>query len=55
MTISVLNGGGIVRKGGALFRVLIVLAIVVQGGLVAHHASEQARQVHVVQHQTALG
>ncbi len=44
MTISVLNGGGIVRKGGAVFRVLIVLAIVVQGGLIAHHAHDTARQ-----------
>jgi hypothetical protein len=43
MTISVLNGGGIVRKGGALFRVLIVLAIVAQGGLIAHHAHDIAR------------
>ena len=51
MTISVLNGGGIVRKGGALFRVLIVLAIVVQGGLVAHHAHDPAPQPQVAQHQ----
>jgi hypothetical protein len=51
MTISVLNGGGIVRKGGALFRVLIVLAIVAQGGLVAHHSHDTARQAQVVQHQ----
>jgi hypothetical protein len=51
MTISVLNGGGIVRKGGALFRVLIVLAIVVQGGLVAHHGRDAARPVQVVQQQ----
>jgi hypothetical protein len=51
MTISVLNGGGIVKKGGALFRVLIVLAIVVQGGLVAHHARDTVPQVQVVQHQ----
>jgi hypothetical protein len=49
--ISVLNGGGIVRKGGALFRVLLVLAIVAQGGLVAHHAHQTARQVQASQQQ----
>ena len=51
MRISVLNGGGIVRKGGALFRVLIVLAIVTQGALVAHHAHDAAGQAQAAQHQ----
>ncbi len=51
MSISVLNGGGIVRKGGALFRVLLVLAIVVQGGLVAHHVHDAVGQAQAAQHQ----
>lgn len=37
MSISVINGGGIVRNGGMLLRVLIVLAILVQGGLFVHY------------------
>jgi hypothetical protein len=37
MSISVINGGGIVRKSSSLFRVLIVLAILFQGSLVAHN------------------
>lgn len=49
MSISVLNGGGIVRKGGALFRVLIVLAIVVQGALVVHHGRDAPRPVQMSQ------
>ena len=49
MTISVVNGGGIVSRGGALFRLLLVLAIVAQGALVAHHAHEAARQAAVTQ------
>ena len=49
MTISVLNGGGIVRKSGSLFRVLIVLAILVQGGLVAHEARAAASQPQTTQ------
>ena len=51
MTISVINGGGIVKKGGALFRVLIVLAILAQGGLVAHHAHEAVSQPQTTQQQ----
>ena len=53
MSISVLNGGGIVRKGDALFRVLIVLAIFAQGGLIAHHAHahDAARQLQLMQSQ----
>jgi hypothetical protein len=42
MTISVINGGGVVKSGGALFRVLFVLAIVAQGALVAHHVRDAA-------------
>ena len=49
MSISVLNGGGIVRKGGAVFRVLLVLAIVAQGGLVAHHTPDAARPAQTSQ------
>jgi hypothetical protein len=44
MTISVINGGGVVKRGGALFRVLLVLAIVAQGALVAHHVRDAGRQ-----------
>jgi hypothetical protein len=51
MTISVLNGGGIVKKGGTLFRVLVVLAIIVQGGLVAHHAHDATPPVQVARQQ----
>jgi len=48
MTISVINGGVVAKKGGALFRVLLVLAIVAQGALVAHHVHEAAGQPQVV-------
>jgi hypothetical protein len=51
MTISVINGGGIVKKSGAPFRVLIVLAIIVQGGLVAHHAHDPAPPVQAITQQ----
>ena len=37
MSISVINGGIARQSGGALFRVLIVLAILVQGGLFVHY------------------
>jgi hypothetical protein len=40
MSISVINGGGIVQKSGALFRVLIVLAILLQGSLFVHNAHD---------------
>ena len=50
MTISVINGG-VVRKGGAFFRVLIVLAIIAQGLLVAHHAHDPLRQAQTTQQQ----
>jgi hypothetical protein len=51
MTISVINGGGIVRKGGVLFRVLIVLAIIAQGSLVAHNAHDPVGQAQTTQQQ----
>jgi hypothetical protein len=44
MSISVINGGTVVRKGGALFRVLLVLAIVAQGALFVHHVHDAAAQ-----------
>ena len=44
MTISVINGGVVAKKGGALFRVLLVLAIVAQGALVAHHVHDASVQ-----------
>ena len=49
MTISVINGGVVVRKGGMLFRVLLVLAIIAQGVLVAHHAHDPAPGPNVTQ------
>jgi hypothetical protein len=51
MTISVINGGGIVRKSGALFRVLIVLAILLQGSLVAHNAHDPVRHHNAITQQ----
>jgi hypothetical protein len=48
MTISVINGGGVVKKGGTFFRVLLVLAILVQAGLVAHHTHDAARQAQAI-------
>lgn len=49
MSISVINGG-IARNGsGALFRVLIVLAILVQGGLFVHyHANAATAQTQAI-------
>ena len=47
MTISVLNGGGIVTRGGTFFRVLLVLAIIVQGSLFAHDAHHPASRSQV--------
>jgi hypothetical protein len=44
MTISVINGGVVARKGGVLFRVLLVLAIVAQGALFVHHVHDAAAQ-----------
>jgi hypothetical protein len=49
MTISVINGGGIVRRSGTFFRVLIVLAIIAQGILVAHHAHAPVEQAQTQQ------
>lgn len=52
MSISVINGGGIVRKSSALFRVLIVLAILVQGGLIAHdHATASVTEAQATTQQ----
>ena len=51
MTISVINGGVVARKGGALFRVLLVLAIVAQGALVAHHVHDAAEQPTMITQQ----
>ncbi len=51
MTISVINGGGIVKKGGTFFRVLIVLAILAQGALVVHHAHDPMEQAQTTQQQ----
>lgn len=42
MTISVINGGGIVQKSGSLFRVLMVLSILFQGSLIAHNHANAA-------------
>ena len=49
MSISVINGG-IARTSGALFRVLIVLAILAQGGLFVHyHATAPATQTTAIE------
>ena len=42
MTLSVINGGGIVQKGGSLFRMLLVLSILFQGSLIAHNHAHAA-------------
>ena len=42
MTISVINGGGIKRRGGGFIRVFLVLAILVQAGGYIHHARAAA-------------
>jgi len=42
MSISVINGGIARQSGGALFRVLIVLAILAQGGLFVHYHANAA-------------
>ena len=41
MTISVINGGVVVKRSGTVLRVLIVLAIMAQGILVVHHAHDR--------------
>lgn len=41
MSISVINGG-IAHSSSALFRVLLVLAILVQGGLFVHYHANAA-------------
>jgi hypothetical protein len=51
MSISVITGS-IARKSGALFRVLIVLAILAQGSLFVHyHASASAVQAQAITQQ----
>jgi hypothetical protein len=37
MSISVINGGGIVRSGGAFVRMFLVLVILLQAGAHIHH------------------
>jgi hypothetical protein len=49
MRISIINGGGIVKTSGNLFRVLLVLAIFAQGVLITHHANDALGQVHRTQ------
>jgi hypothetical protein len=51
MNTSVINGG-VARKSGALFRVLIVLAIIAQAGLFVHyHVAAHAAQTQAITQQ----
>jgi hypothetical protein len=47
MSISVINGGGIVRSSGTLVRVFLVLVILLQAGAHIQHVHHTAAQTQL--------